>query len=73
MKQKLMRIAAAGLLLSGCGKKTESSAADDTMHYVKTSVMYDTIEDMYADPDSYVGKNYHFVGTLYPGTDDESG
>ncbi len=74
MNFKWMIPAAALLLLTACGGKTESSAsADDSMHYVKTSVMYDTITDMYANPDSYVGKNYHFVGTLYPGTDHDCG
>ena len=40
------------------------------MIYVKSVSLYDTITDIYADPDAYLGKQYHMVGTLYPSTDD---
>ena len=75
MKQQITVIAAAGLLLTGCGSSGTSSAAgsDTEMQYIKTSVMYDTIKDMYTAPDEYTGKYYHMVGQFYPGTDDETG
>ncbi len=72
MKEKLSIIAAA-LLLTACGSENSSSSSEESIQYVKTSVMYDMISDMYQNPDSYIGKTYHFVGTLYPGTDDETG
>lgn len=55
-------------LLTACG---DSSSVSDQMQYIKTSVMYDTIYDMYQEPEKYLGGNYHMVGTLYPGTDDD--
>ena len=66
----LQRITACGcalLLLTACG---DSSSLSEEMHYIKTSVMYDTIYDMYQNPDNYLGGNYHMVGTLYPGSED---
>lgn len=57
------------LLLSGCGNPG-SSESEPEMIYVKSVSLYDTITDMYADPDAYLGKQYHMVGTLYPSTDD---
>lgn len=68
-KQIIIAAAAAGLLLTACG----DASSDDTIHYIKTSVTYDTITDMYADPDSYLGKIYHISGKFYPGTDHDSG
>ncbi|MCR5306031.1 MAG: hypothetical protein K6E36_05990 [Oscillospiraceae bacterium] len=66
----LRKTAAAGcalLLLTACGDP--SSSISEQMQYIKTSVMYDTIYDMYQNPDSYLGGIYHMVGTLYPGTE----
>ena len=60
-------ICAAGLLLPACGAETSA----DEMHYIKTTVLYDTLYDMYASPDGYLGKQFHMVGTLYPSTDDQ--
>jgi uncharacterized membrane protein YcgQ (UPF0703/DUF1980 family) len=43
------------------------------MQYIKTSVLYDTLINMYSAPDNYLGKQFHMVGQLYPSThDDES-
>lgn len=60
-------IAGTGILLASCG----GEASSDEMQYIKTSVTYDTLCDMYASPDSYLGKQFHMVGTLYPSTDDD--
>ncbi len=57
------------LLLNGCGAPV-SSDSEPEMIYVKSVSLYDTITDIYADPDAYLGKQYHMVGTLYPSTDD---
>ena len=57
------------LLLNGCGDPG-SSDSEPEMIYVKSVSLYDTITDIYADPDTYLGKQYHMVGTLYPSTDD---
>lgn len=70
--QKLFAALAAALLLTGCGEKNSSqSAADDNdMQYIKTSVLYDTLMQMYSAPDDFLGKKFHMVGTLYPSTSD---
>lgn len=57
------------LLLSGCGNPG-SSDSEPEMIYIKSVSLYDTITDMYTDPDAYLGKQYHMVGTLYPSTED---
>ena len=57
------------LLLNGCSAPV-SSDSEPEMIYVKSVSLYDTITDIYADPDAYLGKQYHMVGTLYPSTDD---
>ena len=57
------------LLLSGCGNPG-SSDSEPEMIYVKSISLYDTITDIYADPDAYLGKQYHMTGTLYPSTED---
>ena len=64
--QKIAACCGALMLLTACGN---SSSVSDEMHYIKTSVMYDTIYDMYQNPVDYLGRNYHMVGTLYPGTE----
>ena len=56
------------VLLNGCGSKQESSEPE--MVYVKSVLLYDTITDIYANPDQYLGKSYHMVGTLYPSEED---
>lgn len=66
MKKIVLTAAAAALLLSACGEKAESS---QEMQYIKTSVLYDTLMDMYSDPESYLGQQFHMVGELYPTTD----
>ena len=66
---KATRITAAALaamLLSACGGESSQQ-----MQYIKTSVAYDTISDMYQNPDNYLGGLYHIVGKLYPSTDDD--
>lgn len=66
MKHRIYPAASlAALLLTACGG--ESSAA--AMQYIKSVETYDTLSDMYQNPDSYLGKQYHIVGTLYPSTD----
>ena len=57
------------LLLNGCGAPV-SSDSEPEMIYVKSVSLYDTITDIYADPDAYLGKQYHMTGTLYPSTND---
>ncbi|MBR4200383.1 MAG: hypothetical protein IKQ91_03780 [Oscillospiraceae bacterium] len=64
-KNTVLISAAAAVLLTACG--TGSSEAE--MQYIKTSVLYDTLSDMYQNPDAYLGKQFHIVGTLYPSTD----
>ncbi|MCQ2434062.1 MAG: hypothetical protein MJ062_02350 [Oscillospiraceae bacterium] len=56
-----------GCMLTACGRKEQE------MQYVKTSVFYATVMDMYNYPKDYLGGQYHFVGELYESTDDESG
>lgn len=56
------------LLLTACG---EQSSVSTELQYIKTSVLYQTMVDMYNDPDAYVGGNYHMVGILYPSKDDD--
>ena len=69
MKKKLIIAAAASaMLLYACGEKNESS---QEIEYIKTAVLYDTLSDMYANPDQYLGKTYHIVGTLYSSQDDD--
>ena len=65
MKHRIYPAAAlAAMLLTACGG--ESSQA---MQFIKSVETYDTLSDMYQNPDSYLGKQYHIVGTLYPSTD----
>lgn len=68
MKQKGIVCLSAAALLTACGNQ---SAEQAEMQYIKSSVTYETITDMYADPDAYLGKPYHIVGTLYPSQDDD--
>lgn len=68
MKQKILAAALCGMLLCACGEKEESSSE---MQYIKTAVLYDTLTDMYENPDAYLNKTYHMVGTLYPSKDDD--
>ncbi|MBR3449200.1 MAG: hypothetical protein IKH27_15510 [Oscillospiraceae bacterium] len=72
MKRKapaLALILGSMLMFNGCGNPG-SSDSEPEMIYVKSVSLYDTISDIYADPDAYLGKQYHMVGTLYPSTDD---
>lgn len=69
MKHRIIAAVLSGLLLTACG----DSSSEAGMQYIKTSVMFDTITDMYENPDNYLGKQYHMVGTLYPGEDHDSG
>ena len=66
--KRILSAAAAAMLLTSCG---EQSSISQKMQYIKTSVMYDTLYDMYQNPDNYLGGQYHMVGTLYPSTDDD--
>lgn len=71
MNKKLFPLLTAMLLVTGCGSKTTEDSGDPAdMQYIKSSVLYDTLMNMYSDPDSYLGKYYHMVGRLYPSTDD---
>lgn len=65
-KQTIIAAALSCLLLNGCGAK--ESSAENEMQYIKTSVLYDTIMDMYSNPDNYLGRQFHMVGQLYPST-----
>ncbi len=69
MKKRILAAALCGMLLCACGKKKEESSSE--MQYIKTAVLYDTITDMYENPDQYLNKTYHMVGTLYPSKDDD--
>ena len=66
--KKTVIIPACVLLLTGCGNS--GSSAESDMTYIKTSVMYDTLYDMYQNPDQYMGKKFHMSGQLYPSKDD---
>ena len=66
-KKTVFTLAVSAMLLTACGSKNST----DDMQYIKTSVLYDTISDMYDNPDQYLGKNFHMVGTLYPSTEDD--
>ncbi len=68
MNKNVIAISACALLLTGCGAQ-ESSVQE--MQYIKSAVTYETMQDMYANPDNYLGKTFHIVGTLYPATDDD--
>lgn len=57
------------LMLNGCGNPG-SSESEPEIIYIKSVSLYDTITDIYANPDAYLGKKYHMVGTLYPSTND---
>lgn len=57
------KICMAMLLLAGCG---EATSVSNEMQYIKTSVLYDTIVDMYENPSQYLGGMYHMTGVLYP-------
>ena len=67
MNKVFIAVSACALLLYGCGAQESS---EQEMQYIKSSVTYDTIQDMYNNPDKYLGGKYHIVGTLYPATDD---
>lgn len=68
MKQLGIISLAGTVLLTACGAQASEPAE---MQYVKTSVTYETISDMYANPDNYLGKPFHIVGMLYPSEDDD--
>ena len=68
--KKQAAILLSAVLLTGCGESSAVSVSQE-MQYIKTSVLYETITDMYNDPDRYVGGVYHMVGILYPSTDDD--
>lgn len=68
--QTIIAAALSCLLLSGCGAKESSADNENEMQYIKTSVLYDTLMNMYTYPDDYLGQKFHMVGQLYPSTDD---
>ena len=72
MKKRMTTAALAAMLLCACGDKSkpEESSAQE-MQYIKSMLLYDTICDMYENPDDYLGKTYHMSGTLYPSSDDD--
>lgn len=72
MKKGLLPIAAALLCIVPLGGCKEDAVSDE-MVYIKTSVMYDTLYDMYSNPDDYLGRRYHMVGELYAYEDEENG
>lgn len=59
-------------LMVACGN-SQSEESSQEMQYIKTSVYYETVLDMYQNPDDYVGKQYHLSGTLYETTDSQTG
>ena len=70
MKSRLFPAVAAAVMLAACNSDTKNgdSGSETDMQYIKTSVLYDTIMQIYSQPDDYLGKNYHMVGELYPST-----
>ncbi|MCQ2417790.1 MAG: hypothetical protein MJ071_08280 [Oscillospiraceae bacterium] len=56
------------IILTSCGSN-QPAAEEQKMVYIKTAVMFDTLTDMYNNPEEYLGKQYHMSGTLYPYTD----
>ena len=72
-KHRIIAGAAALLLLTACGKQESADILPEekTMTYIKTVSLYDTLTDMYNNPNDYLGKDFHMVGTLYPGTTDD--
>lgn len=66
---KILPYLLCGLLLCGCTEPNKS--AESEMIYVKSVSLYDTIAEIYSDPESHVGESYHMVGTLYPSQDDD--
>ena len=64
--KKYLAAAAAVIFLTGCGQ-----SAENDMQYIKTSVMYDTLTDMYQNPEQYLGKLYHMSGQFYPSESDD--
>lgn len=66
--KRLFLITLTALLLTSCG---EASSEESSMRYIKRTVTYDTLSDMYQNPDNYLGDSFHIVGTLYPYYDDD--
>lgn len=60
----------AGLMLAGCANKSSTESAAQKVHYIKTSVLYDTLVDIYNNSENYLGETLHMVGTLYPSKDE---
>lgn len=74
MKKRVLAVTAAAMLLCACEKTESSSSTDESsseMTYIKSSVLYDTLMDMYNTPDNYLGKQFHMVGMLYTSEDDD--
>ena len=69
MKVNYFAIPLAALLLTACGDS--SIAESDSMICIKNSTFYSTVSDMYANPDSYVGKTYHLTGQLHISESDD--
>lgn len=75
MKKELILLFGAAMMMTGCSGENQNGNQnnqqdDGKMQYIKTSVLYDTLMDMYTNPDNYLGKTYHMVGRLYPSESD---
>ena len=66
--KRIYLLSAAALLLTSCGNP---SSSEPEMRYIKRTVTYQTISDMYQNPDEYLGDCFHIVGMLYPSKDDD--
>ena len=66
---KILPLLLCGVLLCGCTEPNKNAGSE--MIYVKSVSLYDTIVEIYGDPEAHVGETYHMVGTLYPSQDDD--
>lgn len=71
MKKCFIAAAASAMLLCACGQTESNEQSSAEMTYIKTSVLYDTLMEMYTSPDDYLGKDFHIVGTLFLSVDDD--
>lgn len=63
-------VCCAAMLLTACAESSAPEPQTSEMQYIKKVELFDTLTDMYNNPDQYLGKQYHMVGTLYPSVED---